>query len=131
FSHRRLLRSSRVVEVDLELENRSEDTIHGPLKLRLLDLNSELGVPEIVNADNSVKGEGAVFDFTPLLDGAELKPHAITKPKRIRIHMAELDPLRPFGPMAVFDLADFTTRVLAGSVTGPTADKPGLKAPEP
>ena len=131
FSHRRLLRSSRVVEVDLELENRSEDTIHGPLKLRLLDLNSELGVPEIVNADNSVKGEGAVFDFTPLLDGAELKPHDITKPKRIRIHMAELDPLRPFGPMAVFDLADFTTRVLAGSVTGPTADKPGLKAPEP
>jgi hypothetical protein len=130
FSHRRLFRSSRIVETDVEVENRSEDTIHGPLKLRLLDLNSELGVPEIVNADNHAKGEGAVFDLTPLLDGGELKPHAITKPKRIRIHMIQLDPLRPFGPMAVFDLADFSSRVLAGSVTGPTADQPGFKAPE-
>jgi hypothetical protein len=129
FSNRRLFRSSRIVEADVEIENRSDDTLHAPLKLRVLDLTSELGVAEIVNADDGGKGEGAVFDLTSLLDGGELKPHAITKPKRIRIHMTEMDPLRPSGPVAVFGLADFTSRVLAGSVTGPTADKPTIKAP--
>jgi hypothetical protein len=130
FSNRRLFRSSRLVEVDVEIENLSADTLHGPLKLRVLDLNSQLGVAEIVNADEGGKGEGAVFDFTSLLDGGELKPHVTTQPKRIRIQMTELDLLRPSGPVAVFGLADFTTRVLAGKVTGPTADKPGFKDPE-
>jgi len=130
FSNRRLFRSSRILEADVEVENRTDETLHAPLKLRLLDITSQLGVPEIVNADNGAKGEGAVFDLTPLLDGNELKPHAVTKPKRIRVHMTELDPLRPFGPVAVFGLAEFTSHVLAGSVTGPTADKPDLKAPD-
>ncbi len=129
FSNRRLFRSSRIVEADVEVENLSEDTLHKPLKLRILDLSSGLGVAEIINADEGGKAEGAVFDLTSLLDSGQLKPHAITKPKRIRIQMTELDALRPFGPNAVFGLADFTSRVLAGKVTGPTADKPGFKVP--
>jgi hypothetical protein len=71
-------------------------------------------------------GRQKVFDLTPLLEGGELKPHEISKPKRIRMHMVVLDPLRPNGPVAVFSLADFTSRVLVGSITGPTADKPGI-----
>jgi hypothetical protein len=129
FTNRRLFRSSRIVETDVEVENLSDDTLAGPLKLRVLDLNSELGVAEFINADEGGKGEGAVFDLTPLVEGGELKPHATTKPKRIRIQMAELDALRPFDPYAVFGLADFTSRVLAGKITGPTADKPGFKRP--
>jgi hypothetical protein len=117
YINRRLLRQERMVETDLQLENLSDDAIHAPLKLRILDLNSDLGIPEIANADAGGKGEGSVFDFTPLLDGQELKPHAITKAKRIRIRMVELDPVRPVGPAAVFGLASFSTKLLAGSVT--------------
>ncbi len=129
FTNRRLFRSSGIVEADVEIENLSEDTLHGPLKLRVLDLNSRLGVAEFINADEGGKGEGAVFDVTSLLEGGQLKPHATTKPKRIRIQMTELDRIRPIEPVAVFGLADFSSRVLAGKVTGPTADKPGFKAP--
>jgi hypothetical protein len=128
FTNRRLLRSSRIVETDVEIENLSDDTLHGPLKLRVLDLYSQLGVPQFVNADAGGKGEGAIFDLTSLLDGGQLKPHAISKPKRIRIQMTELDTLRPLGSFAIFTLADFSSRVLAGKVTGPTADKPGFTA---
>ncbi len=95
FTNRRLFRSSRIVEADVEIEDLSEDILYGPLKLRVLDLNSQLGVAEIMNADEGGKGEGAVFDLTSLLDGGQLKPHAITNPRRIRIQMTELDALRP------------------------------------
>lgn len=128
FTNRRLLRSSRIVESDVEIENLSDDTLYGPLKLRVLDLYSQLGVAEFINADEGGKGEGAIFDLTALLDGGQLKPHAISKPRRIRIQMTELDALRPLGSFAIFTLADFSSRVLAGKVTGPSADKPGFRA---
>jgi hypothetical protein len=129
FTDRKLFRKDRMVETDVQLENLSEDTFHGLLKMRVLDLNSDLGVPEIINADEGGKGEGAVFDFTSLLEGQELKPHAVTKPKHIKMRMVELDPVRPFGPGAVTSLATFNTKVLAGSVTGPSKDSPTLKPP--
>lgn len=127
FTNRKLMRSTRMVDFDLQLENLSEDTFHGPLKVRLLDLTSDLGVPEIENADDGGKGEGAVFDFSSLVDDAELKPHATTKPKHIRMRMLELDPIRPTGPVAIVSVATFGTKVLAENVTGPTKDSPTLK----
>jgi hypothetical protein len=130
FTNRRLFRATRIVEADLEIENLSEDTLHGPVKLRVLDLNSRLGVAEIINADDGTKNEGAVFDLTPLLEGGQLKPKASTKAKRIRMQMTELDQIRAVEPVAVFGLADFSSRVLAGKVTGPTADKPGFRSPK-
>src|SRR5205085_12633212 len=63
FMNRRLFRASRIVETDVIVENRSDDTLHAPVKLRILDLSSELGVPEFVNSDEGGKGEGAVFDL--------------------------------------------------------------------
>ncbi len=130
FMNRRLYRADRNLEFDFIIENRSEDTIHGPLKVRVLDLTAILGVPEFSNADEGGKLEGAVFDVSALLVNNELKPHETTKPKHVRIHLNELDPIRPAGPVAVFSLADFTTRVLAGDITGPTADKPGIRPPD-
>lgn len=131
FTHRKFTRSSHLMEADVQIENLSEDTFKTPLKLRLLDLSSELGVPEIVNADDGRKGEGAVFDFTALVDGPELKPHGLTKPKHLAIRMVEIDRLRPFGSVAVFSMASFSTKVLTGSVSGPTKDSPTLKPRSP
>jgi hypothetical protein len=128
FLNRRFSRSSKTVEFDFILENRSEDTLHAPLKVRVLDLSAQLGVPEFINADEGGKSEGVVFDVSSLLTDGELKPHQSSRPKRVRIHMSELDSLRPSGPVAVFSLADFSTRVLAASITGPTANKPGIRS---
>jgi hypothetical protein len=58
FMNRRLFRSSKTVEADVVVENRSEDTLHAPLKIRILDLNAELGVPEFINSDEGGKAEG-------------------------------------------------------------------------
>ena len=42
FTNARLMRSTKMVEADLQLENLSEDTFHAPLMLRVLDLTSDL-----------------------------------------------------------------------------------------
>ena len=41
--------------------------------------------------------------------------------------MDELYSIRPFGPVAVVDVATFNSKVLTESVTGPTKDSPTLK----
>jgi len=127
FTNRTLERSTRMVNADLQIENLSEDTFHAPLKLRVLDMSSDLGLPEIENADSGGKGEGAIFDLSSLLDNGELKPHAATKPKHIQVKMLELDPIRPLGSVAVFSVAKFGSKLLAQDVTGPTKDSPALK----
>jgi hypothetical protein len=83
----------------------------------------KLGSPEIENSDEGGKGEGAVFDFTPLLEGGVLQPKSRTRPRQVRIQMRELDPIRPSGPVAIASLASFNSKVLAGSVTGPAKDR--------
>src|SRR5207253_9861375 len=50
-------------------KNMSGDTIVGPVKVRVLALESQLGVAEITNADNGEPGTGAVWDFSPTLPG--------------------------------------------------------------
>jgi hypothetical protein len=42
FTNLRLVRSTKMVEADLQLENLRAQTLHGPLKLRVLDLTSDL-----------------------------------------------------------------------------------------
>ena len=123
FTNARLVRSTKMVEADLQLANLSEDTLDGPLKLRVLDLASDLGAPEIENSDEGGKGEGAVFDFTPLLESGVLQPKSRTRLRQVRIRMRELDPIRPSGPVAIASLASFNSKVLAGSVTGPAKDR--------
>src|SRR5882672_7850209 len=45
--------------------------------------SSDLGVPEILNADNGEHGTGAVWDFTSTLDGNTLAPGATSKARRL------------------------------------------------
>jgi hypothetical protein len=49
--------------------NTASDTIVGPVKIRVQTMESALGVPEIVNADNGERGTGAIWDFTSTLSG--------------------------------------------------------------
>ncbi len=56
------------------IRNLSQTAIRGPLKLRVTQLVSEAGTASIVNADNGLKGVGAIWDFTPQLSGGALAP---------------------------------------------------------
>src|SRR5207248_1712158 len=57
-------RGSGMNSMVVRLRNASKDTIVGPVKLRLRTLESQLGVPEVVGADNGERGTGATWDFS-------------------------------------------------------------------
>ena len=107
------------------LKNLSKDTVEGPVKVRVLTLESELGIPEITNADNGQSGTGAVWDFTPQLSG---KPLASMKESAARTLMVRVSDLRPLAQGKDFKPAFLTieARVL-GKLrevkTDDTADK--------
>jgi hypothetical protein len=44
-----------------ELKNTSKNAVEGPVKVRVVTLESEIGVPEITNADNRKDGRGVGF----------------------------------------------------------------------
>jgi hypothetical protein len=115
-SNRNWQRTTGVVEADVVLENMSKDTIRAPLKMRLLDLSSELGVPRVANADAGGTGEGAVWDVTSLVGGGVLLPGQRTRPKRIQFSMTDMATLRPSALSARTGLAVFNVKILAGSV---------------
>lgn len=76
------------------LRNMSKtDTLVGPLKARALNVTSQVANVEVVNADNRIRGPGAVWDFTSLLTNGQLLPEALSAPKDL---VFQLTDLRPF-----------------------------------
>ena len=76
------------------LRNTSKsDTLVGPLKARALTVTSQVANVEVVNADNRMRGPGAVWDFTSLLTNGQLLPDALSAPKDL---VFQLSDLRPF-----------------------------------
>jgi len=64
--------------LSIRLKNTSKDTIVAPLKVRALSLTSELGIVHVVNAENRATGDGAVWDFTEVLENGLLTPGDVT-----------------------------------------------------
>lgn len=102
----------RRLEGEIYLENTSKDTIAGPFILRVLDIDSELGVARLANADNRRSGPGAIYDFTALVPQGRLAPGERSGRKRIRIEAKLLEPLRPTVD-AVVGVAVLTSKILA------------------
>ena len=75
------------------LKNISKDGVEGPVKVRVLTLESDLGVPEITNADNGQDGTGAVWDFTPQLAGAPLASMKLSATRTLSFRVSDLRPL--------------------------------------
>jgi hypothetical protein len=87
-------RGNGTVTITGRLKNISQnDTIEGPIKVRVLTLESALGVPEILNADNGEKGTGAVWDFSSTLSGP-LTTWQLAAPKTLTFKLSDI---RPFG----------------------------------
>jgi hypothetical protein len=108
--------ASKTLEVPIHIKNVSSETIYGPVRLEMASVGggfdwedaaeNKKNAPEILNATNGKKGEGAAFDFSPALGSeGQLNPGAISSPVMWR--MKVVDPstvpslrLKVFGSVA-------------------------------
>ncbi len=87
-------RAANVLNVDAQLENVSNETISGPIKVRVVSLKSSVGIPKILDTDNEESGVGRVWDFTPLLTDNKLRPNQKSAVKHLRFSLSDLRPLK-------------------------------------
>ena len=104
-------RASRILTATARLENTSRSAVRGPIKVRVISLKSELGRPEVLDADNHVGGPGAVWDFTPLVQNELLPAKVFSGPKVLRFRMDDLRPLKQ-GSALKLGLLDIDVAVL-------------------
>lgn len=114
FLNRIYHRPRGTVEADVVLANTSSDTLAGPLKVRLLSVDSEVAMARLATTDNGVLGAGGVWDFTPLVEGGRLLPGVASRPRRVRFTMIDVPPYGP-GSDAVAGYVQLRARVLAGN----------------
>jgi hypothetical protein len=79
-----------VVTLVARLKNASTDTLSAPLMARVIELRSDLGIPELLDTGASGPGVGAVLDFTPLLQNNRLEPKATTGAMPLRVRLSDL-----------------------------------------
>ncbi len=82
-------RSSHTVTVDAVLENTSKEPLRGPIKLRILSLDSRLGQISVANSNNGMTKAGAVWDFTEQLENGILNEGKRSRPKRLELRLIE------------------------------------------
>jgi hypothetical protein len=78
------------LSLSAELRNTSKDAVEGPVKVRVLGIESEIGVAEITNADNGEGGTGAVWDFSPQLGGAPLASMKLSGSRPLTFRITDL-----------------------------------------
>ncbi len=101
------------------------DTIRGPLKARVLSFSSEVArTIEIANADNQLRGVGAVWDFTPLLPKGGLLPDSLTAARDLVFQLAELQPFRQ-GTELKLGFVNLVARILGPAAPARRAAVPG------
>ena len=86
-------RATGTLRVTGRLKNTSSDTVRGPLKVRVVRLSSQLGVPTVADATNRVTGVGAIWDFGDL-PATGLAPDAVTSAKTLVFRLADVRPIR-------------------------------------
>jgi len=106
--------------VEASIRNISQDTLQGPLKLKLLSLVSEIGVSEVTNADNHEVRRGAIWDFSELLPSGKLLPGEQTKQKRLEFHLSAVQPLTQ---MPQFEPGGFIVVRIAAKALGIISSK--------
>lgn len=90
FAHPKLDRANHIFTVDAYLQNTSHSTIFAPVELMTLSLGSEVGEPQLTDADNRKTGAGAVFNFSSLVPHSGLCPGQRTAAKKIVVNLRHL-----------------------------------------
>jgi hypothetical protein len=78
-----------IATIDAQLENISKHAIYGPITLHVRLINSRLGDIRIINSDNNLDREGAIWDFSSELNGGVLAVGAKSRPKYLQFHIDE------------------------------------------
>ncbi len=106
-------RGSNTVSLGVQLKNTSKEEIHGPMKMRLINMSSAIGVPSPSNADNQVAQVGAVWDLSSLLKENTLKPDESSEVKQLTFHVSNPRPFFDGKIVRTMDLLNFDVRILA------------------
>jgi hypothetical protein len=86
---------THTVTADVYLVNSSAAPLHGPLKTRVLSIQSAMGDPTIADADAGGHSTGAILDFSGLLNGRELAAGARSNARRVTFKLANPTSLGP------------------------------------
>ena len=110
-------RRTGIVTVTARLTNVSDKPLQGPFTVRVVRIDSQLGIARVANADNGRGGEGAawVYESGPAGDaGTELKPGQHSAPRSL---VFALHDLRPYSWIDdKFGLMHLDTRILGRDV---------------
>ena len=101
--------------ISVRLKNISKETIGGPIKLRALGVISELGRATITNADNGVTGDGALWDFTRLIDDGALAPDESSGIRSLAFRLTDLQPFKNMNGQFKWIFLDFDAVVLGSA----------------
>jgi hypothetical protein len=87
-------RSTNTLTLTTRLKNTSRDTLRAPLKVRVIGLTSQLGVPVVVGAANGVSTAGAIWDFSNAIPARGLLPDSASAPRRLTFRLSDVPPIR-------------------------------------
>ncbi|HTO75841.1 MAG TPA: sialidase family protein [Thermoanaerobaculia bacterium] len=108
-------RKTNRLAIRVKLQNTSSQAVAGPLKLRLIDLSSQLGRARAENADNGISGPGAVWTIREAAGGAALAPGAESSVQELAFRISDLRPFRDEKSIRYL-FASFQARVLGKRV---------------
>jgi hypothetical protein len=76
---------SRTLRLEYQFLNTSTDTIHGPFRLRLVSVSSDMGPPSVLQDSGRAAHAGAVIDISPALPPAGLLPGQTSSTMRMKL----------------------------------------------
>lgn len=107
-------RATGTLSVKARLKNVGAQAVGGPLKVRVVQLRSDVGVAQIEGAENGAKGPGAVWNFTGALNGKALPGGESSQFKELRFRVSDVRGL-PQSEGLRFSLVKLDVRVLGGA----------------
>ena len=108
-------RATNTLTTTIRIRNTSRVPLRAPVRLRLVALDSDLGVPTVRNADNGERGPGAVWDVTDLLPNGVLAPGTLSGEKQLAFALSDVRQPRWETPRWLLRL---TVRALTRSASG-------------
>jgi hypothetical protein len=115
-------RSKNIVIMKGRLRNTSKQTVLGPLKARVITLQSDVGLPAILDSANGMAGTGAIWDFSRSIKDEGLKPDETSTDQELRFRLSDLRPLRE-GKRLRFGLVSFDVKILGHVQKDKTSDQ--------
>jgi hypothetical protein len=121
FSDTTFDRSKNIVTMKARLKNTSKHRLRGPLKARVIGLQSDVGVPAILDSDNGLAGTGAIWDFSGALKEDGLKPDETSEARELTFRLSDLRSLRQ-GKRVRFGLVAFDVKMLGRAEKDKTSE---------